>query len=406
MESLIKEAKLEPEPEGKLDFTDTEIAFSNKSDKELKRTAWLFQMMNNGGLVKVGSFLTLIAVKIKLPFINPIIKKTVFNHFCGGENLLDCQDAIDKLYKFNTLTILDYGAEGKNTEEELEAVKDEIIKAIEFAASNDSVPVVSIKVTGLGANDLLTKVQSDAELDPREVIEFQRLKERLDQICEKAEELSVGVFIDAEESWMQETIDNLVFNLMEEYNKSKPIVYNTYQLYRHDKLKQLYADHNNAKNKGYFLGAKLVRGAYMDKERERALEKGYPSPIQPDQQSTDRDFNMALRYCVENYETMGSCCATHNAESNMLQARLIDELGIEKNHPHLNFSQLYGMSDFITFNLAEAGYNVAKYVPYGPVKEVIPYLIRRAQENTSITGEMGRELVLIDKELRRRGLKK
>jgi proline dehydrogenase len=406
MESPIKEAKLEPEPEGHLDFTDTEIAFSNKSDKELKKTAWLFSLMNNPTLVKFGSILTLGAVKLKIPFAQAIIKKTVYNHFCGGENLLDCQDAIDKLYRYNALTILDYGAEGKSSEEELDAVKEEIIRAIEFAASNDSVPVVSVKVTGLGDNELLEKVQSKINLDLREKIEFDRLKDRLNQICSRAEELGVGVFIDAEESWMQITIDNLVFDLMEEFNKANPIVYNTYQLYRHDKLNQLKSDHAIAQEKNYFLGAKLVRGAYMDKERARAEEDGYPSPIQPDKKATDLDFNLAVKYCVENYKTIGSCCASHNTESNMLQAKLINELQIEKNHPHLNFSQLFGMSDFITFNLSESGYNVAKYVPYGPVKEVIPYLIRRAQENTSVTGEMGRELALVEKELRRRGLKK
>ena len=223
-------------------------------------------------------------------------------------------------------------------------------------------------------------------------------------MCSSAHELGVGVFIDAEESWMQEGIDAIVFEMMEKYNRKKVIVFNTYQLYRHDKLAQLKSDYQVAQSKGYMLGAKIVRGAYMEKERNRAEEKNYPSPIHKDKASVDKDFDEAVRFCVEHYEDLGSCCATHNVKSNMLQAQLIDEKNIQKDHPHLNFCQLYGMSDNITFNIAHAGYNVAKYVPYGPIRDVIPYLIRRAKENTSVTGEMSRELQLISKELKRREL--
>jgi proline dehydrogenase len=404
MESKVNNnTNLEPEPERlELSFSNTEIAFSSKSNKELKRTHLLFKLMNNPHFVTISSSMALWAVKLGLPFSKKIIKATIFPQFCGGENLLDCQSTIDKLYDYNTLTILDYGAEGKSSEEELNKVLEENIKAIEMAAANNSVPIISVKITGLVDNLILEKLNKGAVLTEGENREYQQLKDRLDTLCEKANELGVGVFIDAEESWIQKPIDDLTKEMMIQYNNEKCIVFNTYQLYRHDKLQQLKDDHAWALSEDIILGAKLVRGAYMEKERERAEEKGYPSPIQPNKEATDRDFDAAVNYCIENYETISSCCASHNLKSNLHQAQLIHRMGLDKSHSHLNFSQLYGMSDFITFNLAEAGYNVAKYVPYGPVKEVIPYLLRRARENTSITGEMSRELSLIDKEIKRR----
>ena len=405
MESKIKEEPMEdPEPSKSIDFTDTEIAFSIKSDKELKKMGNLFSLMNKSALVDIGSKLGLIAFKLKLPFVDYIVKNTIFEQFCGGESLMDCQNAIDTLYKHNSLTILDYGAEGKSTEEDFNLVMEEIMRAIEFAASNNSVPVVSTKITGLIDNDILIGIQNGDELNEQQSRAYQLMVERVDKICSKAAELKVGVFIDAEESWLQEPIDALVMEMMEKYNHEKVIVYNTYQLYRHDKLSQLKSDHQTAVKKGFLFGAKLVRGAYMEKERERALEMGYPSPIQPDKQSTDRDFDEGVDYCIRNYKQIASCCASHNLESNKKQAELIEELGLQKDHPHFNFCQLYGMSDYITFNIGMAGYNVAKYVPYGPIEDVIPYLIRRAQENSSVTGEMSRELSLIKTEIKRRGI--
>ncbi len=392
------------EPDHRIDFSNTEIAFKHQSDKELKKAHWLFKMMNNPNLVSVGSTLGLFAIKFRLPFAQSIIKKTIFEHFCGGTNLLDCQKSIDDLYRFKTLTILDYGAESKSSEEDLDHVRDETIRAIELAASNASVPVVSTKVTGLVDNDVLIKLQLKEELSDSEKYEFDKLKERLHKIGSRARDLKVAVFIDAEESWMQDPIDELVNEMMELYNKDEAIIYNTYQLYRNDKLPQLIADHKVAQEKGYILGAKLVRGAYMDKERDRAIEKNYPSPIHENKEATDQCFNDGIRYCMEHYLEIASCCASHNVESNRLQAQLIDDLNIPPSHPHVNFCQLYGMSDYVSFNLADAGYNVAKYVPYGPIREVIPYLIRRAKENSSVTGEMSRELNLISKEIKRRGL--
>ena len=387
-----------------VDFSNTEIAFSNKSNKELKKMGRLFSLMGKPLLTNIGSKLGLLAFKLRLPLVQTIVKNTIFEQFCGGENLLDCQEAIDKLYRFNTLTVLDYGAEGKSSEEELNEVAEEFVKALELAASNDSVPVITIKISGLADNGLLHDVQADTPLTEAQREAYSKLLERVDQVCSKADELKVGVFIDAEESWLQVAIDQIAILMMEKYNKDSVTVYNTYQLYRHDKLQQLMDDHIAGTEGGYLLGAKLVRGAYMEKERERALEQGYPSPIQPDKAATDRDFDLATAYCVRNYKTIGSCCATHNIASSQKQIELINEVGADRDHPHINFCQLYGMSDYITFNIANAGYNVAKYVPYGPIKEVVPYLIRRAQENTSVTGEMSRELSYINRELKRRGI--
>jgi proline dehydrogenase len=319
--------------------------------------------------------------------------------------LEDCQDAIDHLHENRTLTILDYGAEGKTSEEDFDQTIEENIKAILFASTHPSVPVISTKVTALASNELLEKVQSNIPLSEQESKDFEKVKQRLHQLCRTAKNYNVSVFIDAEETWMQDTIDRLVKELMEKYNREKVVVYHTYQLYRKDKLAGLIADHHEAKQKGYKLGAKIVRGAYMEKERNRAQTMNYATPIQETKDDTDNDFNTAIKYCVDHYEEIGSCNGSHNLKSNQYEAELIASKGLQRNHSHLNFCQLYGMSDYITFNLAEAGYNVAKYVPYGPVKEVVPYLIRRARENTSVTGEMSRELSLILAEMKRRGMK-
>lgn len=394
----------EPEPSFSLDFSNTEIAFSNKSDKELKKTAWLFKMMNNHHLVSIGSKLGLFAIKYRLPFSEAIVRSTIFPQFCGGETLLDCQKTIDKLYEFNTLTVLDYGAEGKNDEDDLDNAMKEMLRAIAMAASNNSVPVVSTKLTGLVNTQILQKLHQKEALSEGEKRNFIHLEERLHEICEKAYDLGISIFVDAEESWIQDPIDELVLQMMEKFNKEKVIIYNTYQLYNKHKLSHLKRDHQRCLDKGVLFGAKLVRGAYMEKERARAEEMGYESPIQDDKQNTDKDYDAGIRYCIEHLDSISSCCASHNLESNYLQAELIDQKGIDHDHPHVNFCQLYGMSDHLTFNLANAGYNAAKYVVYGPIKEVIPYLIRRTQENASITGEMSRELALVTKELKRRGL--
>ncbi len=387
-----------------VDFSNTEIAFSGRSNKELRWISRMFRMMNNPWLVQFASQLALLSTRLRLPFSSKLLERTIFRIFCGGKTLPECQPVIERLYRQNVFTVLDFGAEGKTTNEELDDALDEFLRAVEFAASNPSVPVVSIKTTAIADNDLLIKWQSDVTLDERESLQFERIVDRLEALCSRAKQLGVRIFIDAEESWMQDTIDHLVVTMMRRHNHELAVVYNTYQLYRTDKLAQLKKDYETARQEGYVLGAKLVRGAYMVKERERAKEMGYPSPIHEDRASTDRAYNGAIRFCVEHYQDMASCNASHNIESNMLQAELIAERQLPRSHPHLNFCQLLGMSDNITFNLSAAGYNVAKYVVYGPVREVVPYLIRRAQENTSITGDVSRELSLIEHEVDRRGL--
>lgn len=387
-----------------LDFDNTEIAFSYKSDKELKRLKWLFRVMNNSGLVSLGSRLTPALLKWRIPFVRSIVKATIFKQFVGGESIMDTQSVIDLLYKYGTLTILDYGAEAKTSEEDLDAVVHETIRAIELAASNNSVPVISTKITALADNVLLTKIQSGVTLSEKEETDKSQLFQRLDTICKKAYDLKVGVMVDAEESWMQDTIDSLVDEMMLSYNKKEVIVYNTFQLYRKDKLAYLKASYEKAMDEKYLLGAKLVRGAYMEKERKYAEQNGMECMIQNSKEETDIDYNKAVTFCVDHYENISSVCASHNAKSNRLQAHIIEKRKIEIRHPHLNFCQLYGMSDNLTFNLAKAGYNVAKYVPYGPLKEVVPYLIRRAQENTAVTSDMSRELTFISTEIARRGL--
>lgn len=404
MEPEMTSEMPEPEPGGIIDLSNTEIAFRDKSDGELKKTYRLFTLMNNAGLVKWGSKLGYHAIKWRLPFADWFVKQTIFPQFCGGENLLDCQNVIDNLYEYNVLTVLDYGAEGKSGEEDLDAAMEETLRALDMAASNESVPMISTKITGLVDNKILVKLHKGETLTQGEQRGFQHLKERLEEICQAAANHQVGIFIDAEESWMQNPIDELAVDMMEKFNKEQVIVYNTYQMYKTSSLNRLKQDHQRATDNGYLLGAKLVRGAYMDKERNRAEEMGYPSPIHPDKKATDDAFNQAIEYCVEHYETISSCCASHNEYSNAYQAQLMFKHDIEIDHRHLNFCQLYGMSDNITFNLANEGYNVAKYVVYGPVKEVIPYLIRRTEENASVTGEMGRELTFISREMKRRGL--
>lgn len=403
LDKVVKSA-LQAEERPIVDFKNTEIAFSHKSNQELKKTAWLFGLMNKPWLVGMGSKLGLAAIRMRLPFVKTAVKNTIFEQFCGGTTLLESQKTIQALADRNVLSILDYGAEAKETEEDFNITMNEAIRAIEFSAKNNHVPVISTKLTGLARFGLLEEISENQQLPNDNHEEFRNVVKRMEAICFNAASHGIAVFFDAEESWIQYAIDQLVERMMRQFNKDKVIVYNTFQMYRKDRLRYLTSSYDRAQRDGYLLGAKIVRGAYMDKERERAQEKGYESPIHPTKEATDDAYNTAIRFCVEHYETMASCVATHNAKSCLLQAQLIEEKGIVKNHSHLNFCQLLGMSDHLTFNLAEAGYNVAKYVVYGSVREVLPYLIRRAQENTSVTGDMSREYGLVLKEMKRRGL--
>jgi len=391
-------------PEPQIDFTDTQVAFSAKTDPELKKMSWLFGMMNKQWLVDIGSQLGLIALKLRLPLVETIIKNTIFEQFVGGRTLLETQESIDHLAHYGVATILDYGAEAKKTEKDFNFTMNENIRALEFAAGEVNVPVISTKVSGLAPFDLLEQLQRDGGSDKSTRVAYKTVLKRLDAICYAAVKNDTAVFFDAEESWIQDTIDHMVTVMMRRYNKKKVYVYNTFQMYRHDRLQFLYDSYKKAKAANYKLGAKLVRGAYMEKEREYARQNGLQSVVYPNKPAVDDAYNTALRFCIDHYEEIASCNATHNQESNQLMAQLIRSRDLPKNHPHLNFCQLYGMSDHLTFNLAKHGFNVAKYVPYGQIREVAPYLIRRAQENSAVTGDMSREYGLIKKEMDRRGL--
>lgn len=394
---------MEISPKRKLNFDDTEIAFRSKSNAELNAAYLLFKVISSNFLTKVGPPITNFFLNVGLP-IQPAIKATIFKQFCGGETIADCEKAIAQLAIANVGTILDYSVEGEEKEEVFDFTCEEIIRTILRAAGDKRIPITVFKITGIARFALLEKLDAKQPLNASETAEFERVKARCEKICRTASEKGVPVMIDAEESWIQETIDELAIDMMRLFNKEQVLIYNTYQLYRHDKLADLKADHLIAKEMGYLLGVKLVRGAYMEKERKRAAESGYQSPIQPDKKSTDQDYNAGLNYCVTNIKEIGLVCGTHNEDSCRLLAQLLDQHNIPHNHPHVYFSQLLGMSDNLSFNLSDAQYNVAKYVPYGPIKAVMPYLFRRAQENTSVAGQTSRELNLILKEKKRRKL--
>lgn len=357
--------------------------------------------MNLQWLVKLGTFFIKLFFMLKLP-IKYLIKPTVFEVFCGGEDIQECDKTIKKLYGSKIGTILDYSVEGEDDEKSFEHTAKEILLTIEKADHNEAIPFCVFKVTGIGHFDLLERIQASEELSDEEKIAFERVRQRMDTLCKRAHQLGVKIFVDAEESWVQDTIDVLAYEMMEKYNKETAIVYNTFQLYRKDMLDNLVKATDVAAQKGYFLGAKLVRGAYMEKERDRAHELEYCSPIQNTKEDTDHDFNHAIDFCVRNREQVSICLGTHNEYSSMYLTKQMQKLGIPNNDPHFFFAQLLGMSDNISYNLANQGYNVAKYVPYGPVEAVMPYLFRRAAENTSVKGQASREFMLIKKEVVRR----
>lgn len=384
-----------------LNFDNTEIAFRNKSDKDLDRAYWLFKMVASSTLIKIGTPITNFSLRIGLP-IQGIIRNTIYKQFCGGETIQGCSKAIEELGKGNVTTILDYSVEGEESEESFDACCNEVLSTVAFAKTNKLISFCVFKPTGIGRFDLLAKLDAKEALNETEKEEFARIMDRCDRICKACYEADIRVLIDAEHSWIQDTIDDIAREMMEKYNKEKPIVYNTYQLYRHDKLASLKADFSYAQIQNFYLGAKIVRGAYMEIERERALEKGYTSPIQLTKEASDIDYNNAILFCMDNIEKIGLMAGTHNDASCMLLAQEMDRRNIRHDHPHVFFAQLLGMSDNLSFNLGAANYNVAKYMPYGPVKSVMPYLFRRAQENTSAAGQTGRELSLIIKEKKRR----
>ena len=385
-------------------FNNTEVAFSLKSDTELDRAYFLFKMIASEPLVRIGTAVTNFALKAHLP-VDGLIRATVFDHFCGGVNELDCLSVVDKLYTKGVSSVLDYSVEGKEEEAQFDAALEMTLKTIEFAKERQAIPFAVFKPTGLGRLDLYTKVGEKQPLSSEEQVEWNKVVERFELVGKTAHDKDVALLIDAEESWMQDAADDLVEEMMRKYNKEKVIVFSTLQMYRWDRLDYLKALHEKAKTEGFYIGMKLVRGAYMEKEHERAKEKGYPTPICASKQATDDNYDAAVDYMMKHIDKMAIFAGTHNEESSYKLMEMLKANNIHISDPRIWFGQLYGMSDNISYNLAAHGYNVAKYLPFGPVRDVMPYLIRRAEENTSVAGQTSRELNLLKTERERRKLK-
>lgn len=384
-------------------FDNTQVAFSLKSDTELERAYFLFKLIASQPLVKIGTAVTNFALKAHLP-VEGLIRSTVFDHFCGGVNEVDCLKVVDNMFTKGVSSVLDYSVEGKEEEAQFDAALEMTLKTIEFAREREAIPFAVFKPTGFGRLDLYEKVGEKSVLTEAEQQEWNRVIARFDLACKTAYEKDVLLLIDAEESWMQDAADAIVTDMMRKYNKQKAIVFNTLQMYRWDRLDYLKSLHEQAKSEGFYIGMKLVRGAYMEKENDRATERGLKSPICVSKEATDINYDAAVLYMIENIDKMAIFAGTHNEESSYKLMQLMAEKGIAKNDKRIFFGQLLGMSDNISFNLAENGYNVAKYLPFGPVRDVMPYLIRRAEENTSVAGQTSRELTLIKKEKERRKL--
>lgn len=403
-----------------ISFDNTEYAFAYKKDKELKKAQFLFSSMGKPWLINFGLKVTPLAIKWKLPFTKTIIRNTIFQQFVGGETLDETAAVAKRLGEYKVQVILDYGVEGGDDGEHgFDHSTEEFIRVISYAATQPNIPFMSVKVTGFSRFALLEKIdtmmnseegtlmkrylKSVEKLSVEEKEEWHRVRLRMLRICEAAAEKKVAVLVDAEETWIQDPVDALTMLMMDTFNKNRVVIYNTIQLYRHDRLQFLKHSYEAGVERSFILGAKLVRGAYMEKERNRAAEKGYASPIQPDKAACDKDYNAAVEFCISHLDKIAVIIASHNENSNLLATQLLQQKSLPLHHSHVHFSQLYGMSDNITFNLAKAGCSVSKYLPFGPIEDVIPYLMRRAQENSSVAGHTGRELGLISKEMKRRG---
>ena len=382
-------------------FEDTATAFQLKTDSELERAYFLFRLIANQPLVKIGTAVTNFAINAHLP-VEGLIRATVFDHFCGGVNEEDCMPMIDKMFQAGVTSILDYSVEGKTVENQLDSALEKVLRVLDFVKEKEAIPFAVFKPTAFGRFALLEKKNEGQALSKLEQEEWDRIVNRYDQVCKKAHDLDVALLIDAEESWIQDAADALALQMMQKYNKKKAVVFNTAQLYRWDRqeyLKQLAAQ---AKAEGFQVGIKVVRGAYMEKENDRAVERGYPTPICASKGATDTNFDAAVAYMVEHLEVFTIFSGTHNEESCYKLIDLMESHGIPNSSDKVWFGQLLGMSDHISFNLAQKGYKVSKYLPYGPVRDVMPYLIRRAEENTSVAGQTSRELELLKKEKARR----
>jgi proline dehydrogenase len=389
------------ELESPVSFENTEKAFSYKSDSDLKKAHFLFSMMNSNFLVRTGAGVLNLSLKIGLP-VEGIVKSTIFWQFCGGVDNPSSSETISKIAEYNVKAILDYSAEGATSESGRDATKKELLRTLDYAKDNPNIPFCVFKPTGISDFEVLAKKQAGSALSDEEQKRFEQAKNRIKELCARAYDYQVPLMIDAEESWIQDAVDDICFEMMEQFNKEKAIVFNTYQMYKKSSLDKLKKAIEKAREKGYYFGTKLVRGAYMEKEANRAAEKGYENPIHPNKQATDDAYKEAQKVCIENIDIVSVVSGTHNEYSSKYLSELIISHNIQRSDERVYFSQLLGMSDHISFNLADAGFNVVKYVPYGPVRHVIPYLIRRTEENTSIAGQTSRELLLVKKEMKRR----
>ncbi len=384
-------------------FENTQVAFTLKTDSELERAYFLFKMIGNEPLVKIGTAATKFALNVNLP-VEGLIRSTVFDHFCGGVNEENCLPVVEKMFEKGVYSVLDYSVEGKNLEMSFDIATDKVLRLTEFAKNKSALPFSVFKPTGFGRLEVYRKVSENEALNTVERIEWEKIKERFDKVCQMCADTDVALLIDAEESWMQKAADDLILEMMKKYNKEKVVVYNTIQCYRWDRLDYLKEVLSIASKEGFKLGFKIVRGAYLEKENKRADAMGYKSPICETKKATDDNFNTIMSFLFDHPDIMTVFIGTHNEESCYLAMDLLKQKGIDKNDKRVWFGQLYGMSDHISFNLALAGYNVAKYLPFGPVKDVMPYLIRRAEENTSVAGQTSRELSLLKKEKQRRNI--
>ncbi len=384
-----------------LHFDDTRIAFESKSNFELRRTKFIFNTMKYPWMVKFGVAITSFSLRMGLP-IKGIIKKTLFSQFCGGESINDCSGTIENLGKYGVETILDYGVEGQENEKSFDSTKEEALRVIDFAQNQEHISFSVVKMSGLASATLLEKIQSGIALSEKEEASFLSVKNRIHELAAHCARNGLHFMVDAEETWIQDVIDELVIDLILEFNKEKPVVFNTYQFYRKDSLDRMKKHYTKVADQGGYFAAKIVRGAYLEKERERAEEKGYPDPINDTKERTDELFDDAISFIINHVERFSVCVGTHNEKSSAWLVTKMKEKGLEPNDQRVYASQLLGMSDNISFKLSKLGLNVAKYVPYGPVKMVMPYLFRRAEENTSIAGQSGRELSLVKKEINRR----
>lgn len=382
-------------------FSNTKEAFSLKSNFELLRAQFLFNIIKNRTLVKYSTLLTNFALKFYLP-VTPIIKMTVFNHFCGGVSELDCNPVIKKMYDKRVSSVLDFSTEAFNSEIEFDNCYDKKISIIEFIKDRPEIPFVVFKPTCLGSLDLFKKKTIHEDLSDKDNILWNRVVERFKGVCQKAYDNDIKILIDAEEVFVQKAIDDLALLMMRKFNREMPIVFNTVQMYRWDRLKYLSDLLNDKANNGLIFGFKLVRGAYMEKERLIAKSLNVKSPICITKNETDSNFNSGLDFVFNNLDRISLVCGSHNEDSVIKIMEIMKNKNLKVSDDKIWFGQLFGMSDNVTFNLAKMGYNTFKILPFGPVRNLMPYLIRRAEENTSVKGQTGRELQLILNERRRR----